>query len=483
MRFGHLAGALRATPAILCILAVLSTTRALGRPNVLFIAIDDMNDWVGFLDGHPQVQTPNMDRLARRGVVFSNAHCAAPLCGPSRAAVFTGRQPYRTGVVNNEHQIRKLHPDLVLLPQHFHAHGYRTLGAGKLMHRNFTDLYDETYFPEQRWSPYADKEPQSPQQPLRLAMRPLNGMPNDRQRLQPGRFSSFDWGAVDVPDTEMGDGKVAHWAAKRLREQTDSQQSLFLAVGFYRPHIPLYAPREYFDLYPVKSTVVPDVPSDDLSDVGSEAVALAHSIDTAGLHENVVRYDQWKDAVAGYLACISFVDAQIGVVLDALDQGPYADSTMIVLWSDHGWHLGEKEHWGKSTGWERSTRVPLVIVPAKADAARCKVGRRCDAPVGLIDLFPTLIEMCDLTPKSELDGVSLVAQLADPAVKTDRSVITTVSDRLFSVRDSRWRLIRYADGSQELYDHQNDPQEWKNLVDDGRFAAVKQRLVQSLPAE
>ena len=279
----------------------------------------------------------------------------------------------------------------------------------------------------------------------------------------------------------MGDGKVARWAAERLAGDANAQQPFFLAAGFYRPHIPLYAPRPYFALYPVDSTVVPEVPADDLSDLGSAAIALCHSIDTAGLHKNVVRHGQWKDAVASYLACISFVDAQIGVLLDALDRGPYADNTVVVLWSDHGWHLGEKEHWGKTTGWERATRVRLVIVPAKTDSAKYKIGCRCKQQVGVIDLFPTLIDLCDLAAKPELDGVSLVPQLSEPGVDADRFVVTTVDEGIFTVRDDRWRLIRYADGSVELYDHQNDPHEWINLADDGAHAVVRERLARMLP--
>lgn len=470
------------------ILVAPATSLTLAQSNVLFISVDDMNDWVGFLAGHPQVKTPNMDRLAKRGVIFTNAHCAAPLCGPSRAAIYSGKQPFYTGVYNNQQQIRKLHPEIVLLPQYFHSHGYRTLGTGKLMHRKFADLYDETYFTEQRWSPYRNKEPQTRRKkangkPPQLAMRSLNGMPNDRQRLQPGPFSSFDWGAVDVQDNEMGDGKVTNWAAKKLGSNPADSQPCFLAVGFYRPHIPLYAPRKYFDLYPVSKTIVPEVPTDDLGDVGSTAIELAHSIQTAGLHSSVLKHKQWKDAVAAYLACISFVDAQIGKLLDALDDGPHTENTVVVLWSDHGWHLGEKEHWGKTTAWERATRVPLVIVPPKSQADQYTTGSRCEEPVGLIDLYPTLIEMCDLQPNPELDGVSLVSQLAHPSIRTDRVVITTVDKGIYSARDRRWRLIRYADGSEELYDHENDPHEWKNLTADEAYADVKARLARSLPTK
>lgn len=474
--------AIRSLSLTLFALATLSTSLSFARPNVLLIAVDDLNDWVGFLDGHPQIQTPNMDRLAKRGVVFSNAHCAAPLCCPSRAAVFSGRQPFQTGVYKNQHQIRKLHPDLVLLPEYFRSHGYRTKGAGKLMHRKYADLYDDSFFPEQRWSPYASKEPQLPQDESWLAMRPLNNMPNDRQRLQPGKFSSFDWGAVPVLDDEMGDGKVARWAADQLLDESSLDKPFFLAVGFYRPHIPLYAPPKYFELYPTDSTVLPQVLPDDLNDVGGAAISLAHSIQTAGLHKSVLQQGQWKVAVAAYLACVSFVDAQIGDMLDALDNGPHATNTIVVLWSDHGWHLGEKEHWGKTTGWERSTRVPLVIVPPISEGAKYKTGSRCEETVGLIDIYPTLVDMCDFDSKPGLDGVSLVPQLSNPALKTNRAVITTVEKGTYSIRNKRWRLIQYSDGSKELYDHQEDPHEWTNLIEDKRYDAVREGLARSLPS-
>ncbi|MEQ8211401.1 MAG: sulfatase [Lacipirellulaceae bacterium] len=466
---------------LFCALTFTWFTSACARPNVLFIAVDDLNDWVGFLDGHPQVQTPNMDRLAKRGVVFSNAHCAAPLCGPSRAAIFSGMQPFHSGVFNNQQQIRKLKPDLVLLPQYFKNHGYRTLGTGKLMHRKFKDLYDESFFTEQRWSPYADKYPQDNVEMPRFPLRPLNEMPNDRQQLQPGRFSSFDWGAVPVSSDEMGDGKVARWAAERLVEDPTSDAPFFLAVGFYRPHIPLYAPQKYFDLYPAESTVVPEVPSDDLNDLGSEAIELSHSIQTAGLHKSVLQHDQWRNAVAAYLACVTFVDEQVGRLLKALDEGPHAENTIVILWSDHGWHLGEKEHWGKTTGWERSTRVPLMIISAKSKSDGCKTGSRCDEPVGLIDLYPTLIEMCSLPAKSELDGESLLPQLKRPQAKTNRVVLSTVKKGIYSVRSRHWRLIEYSDGSSELYDHRSDPQEWRNLADDERHRDVIEKLSDAIP--
>lgn len=467
-----------------------------GRPNVLFIAVDDLNDWVGFLGGHPQARTPNMDRLARRGVVFANAHCAAPLCSPSRAAVFSGKQPSRTGVYGNDDNILKVRPQPVLLPDAFKARGYRTFGTGKLLHQDDHDRYDESFAAEQRWSPFTAKQvrytaeelqSKATDRPRHVIERgpgggrvvlPLNELPSDRDPRGPAG-ESFDWGPVDVPDDAMGDARIADWAAERLRLR--HERPFFLAVGFYRPHIPLFAPRQYFDFYPSGSVMLPDTRADDLADLGETARRLALEPVTAGAHATVARHGRWKDAVAAYLACVSFVDAQVGRLLDALDDGPHADDTAVVLWGDHGWHLGEKQHWGKWTGWERATRVPLVVAPARGDRDRFRTGEVCRRPVGLIDLFPTLLDLCGLPAEPGQDGSSLVPQLRDPTAPT-RPVLTTFGVGNYAVRDDRWRLIRYADGSEELYDHRQDPHEWDNLASGAEYAAVRDRLALSMPS-
>ncbi|MHC4168997.1 MAG: sulfatase-like hydrolase/transferase, partial [Planctomycetota bacterium] len=267
------------------------------RPNVLFIAVDDLNDWVGFLDGHPQIKTPNMDRLARRGVSFANAHCAAPLCCPSRAAVFSGQQPFTTGIYHNGPNIRKLYPDKVLMPQYFAAHGYRTYGTGKLLHHRSQGLYDEYFVTEQRWSPLSGKKQvaytkeelltktTNPRHVVRFGpdkteiVLPLNRMPSDRNPTG-ANGESFDWGPFDVDDDDMGDGKITSWAIEQLKRQAD--KPFFLAVGYYRPHIPLWAPRRYFDLYPEQSTILPKVLSSDLDDLGVTARRWALEPVTAG---------------------------------------------------------------------------------------------------------------------------------------------------------------------------------------------------------
>jgi arylsulfatase A-like enzyme len=475
--------------AIAAALAVTARAADPPRPNVLFIVVDDLNDWVGFLGGHPQVKTPNMDRLAKRGVVFANAHAAAPLCSPSRAAVFGGKQPFHTEIYGNDDNVLKLKPPPVLLSECYKAHGYRTFGTGKLLHQKDHDRYDESFAAEQRWSPFTarqaaytraelpSKATDAPRHVVekgpggKLVVLPFNGMPSDRDpRGTAGE--SFDWGPVDVADGDMGDGKIAEWAAGHLRRRHETP--FFLAVGFYRPHIPLFAPKKYFDLYPVQSTVLPPTIADDLDDLSPTARKLALEPVTAGAHATVVRHNQWRAGVAAYLACVSFVDAQVGRLLDALDQGPSAGNTIVVLWGDHGWHLGEKQHWGKWTGWERATRVPLVIAPPGGKAAVCR------QPASLIDLYPTLLDLCGLPAKPDLDGVSLVPQLRDPAAAS-RPALTTFGAGNFSVRDGRWRYIRYADGSQELYDHDRDPNEWTNLAADRQFAPVIDRLAKALP--
>ncbi len=471
---------------------------AAGRTNVLFIAIDDLNDWVGFLQGHPQAKTPNMDRLAARGVVFANAHCAAPLCCPSRAAVFSGREPFHSGVYGNNDDISRVAPELVLLPAQMKAHGYRTWGTGKLLHQKRPDLFDEFFAPDQRWSPFTDSE-QVAYTPAELPSKatdnprhvvemgpgrppvvlPLNQMPSDRRPDDPGA-ESFDWGPIDVPDSAMGDAQIVDWAIQRL--QAKSVEPFFLAVGFYRPHIPLWAPAKYFEPFPPGSIQLPPVLENDLDDLGPIGRRIALEPATAGSHATVVKYKQWEAAVAAYLACVYFVDAQIGRLLAALDATGNDQNTAIIIWSDHGWHLGEKQHWGKSTPWERSTRMPLLVVPPARDAGRFAVGHTSREPVGLIDLYPTVLEFTGVPPPpTGLDGRSLGPVLREPQRTTGRVIVTTVQREHFSVGDDRWRFIRYSDGSEELYDHRADPNEWTNLAARPEHAGVKARLAAFVP--
>jgi arylsulfatase A-like enzyme len=461
--------------------------------NVLFIPIDDLNDWVGFLGTHPQVSTPNMDRLAARGVIFSDAHCAAPVCNPSRAAVFSGKQPFNTGVFHNNDNLLVLQPNLVYLPEHFADNGYRTLGAGKQLHLSSSVIFQDFFNTHQRWSPFTDAlvEYTAAEQPSKGTdnpvhvvnfdgqqfILPLNRMPSLRTP-NTTEGESVDWGAIDLPDDEWGEVRIADWAVSELA--AGSSEPFFLACGFFRPHIPLWIPQRYLDMYPSASVVMPVVPSDDLDDIGEIAQLLTLEKDTIDLFQGILDYNQWEPAVAAYLACITFVDDQVGKLLDALDASPHANNTIIVLWSDHGFHLGEKNHFGKFTPWERSTRVPLVIVPAVADAGTYATGVTCDQPVSLLDLYPTLIELCGLPPKPELDGGSLVPLLQNPNGCADRPVLTTLRDN-YTVRTQRWRFVRYEDGVEELYDRLVDPGEFDNLVGEQKYDYIRDRLRPCLP--
>ena len=461
-------------------------------PNVLFIAVDDLNDWIGVMGGHPQAQTPNMDRLAARGVLFTNAHCAAPACNPSRAAVFSGRLPQITGVwSNSEGRLDRDYPEGKLLPTAFREAGYLALGTGKLLHSGGKSAFDEYYDVEQRWSPLSrdsvdyteeelpSKSTDNPRHVTRDAqgqevVLPLNRMPSDRRPDTP-QGESFDWGPFDVPDSDFGDTQITDWAIEQINQ--GHEKPLFLGVGYYRPHIPLWAPKRFFDRFEDSPGQLPPVKEDDLDDLSEAGKKWAIEAVTAGSHATVVKYGQWQEAVEAYLASVTYVDHEIGRLLDALDTSPLADNTLIVMWSDHGWQLGEKEHWGKWTGWERSTKVPLIVAPPKAQAGRFAVGSQSPRPVSLLDLYPTVTEMSGAAAP-ELDGESLVPLLGEPDRDTGRAVVTMFDRGNASLRTDRWRLIRYNDGSQELYDHQSDPNEWNNLIDSAEHATQRNRLAE-----
>ena len=425
------------------------------KPNVLFIAVDDLNDWIACLGGHPDTKSPNIDRLARRGVLFRNAHCPAPLCNASRAALMTGIRPSTSGVYTNSQPWRPPMKDAVTLAQHFRAHGYRAIGTGKIYHGRFPDppSWDE-YWPDQKKNRPGDPLPPK---------RPLNGIPNT---------AHFDWGPVDVKDEDMGDWKVADWACKQLSKKHD--KPLFLAVGIFRPHLPWYVPKKYFDMFPPEKVTLPKVQKNDLDDVPPIGKMMARPL---GDHAKVIKTNNWRKAVSGYLASIAFADACIGRVLDALDNGPNADSTIIVLWGDHGWHLGEKLHWRKFTLWEEATRCPLMFVAPGVT----KGGGLCDGPANLLDIYPTLIDLCGLGPNTALEGISLLPLLKDPAAKWDRPALTTHGRNNHSLRSRRWRYTRYSDGTEELYDHGSDEMEWTNVAGDPNNEAVKKDLAGHLP--
>jgi len=426
------------------------------KPNILFIAVDDLNDWTGCLGGHPDVKTPNIDRLAQRGLLFQNAYCPAPICNPSRTSLLSGIAPSTSGVYHNDQDFRTALPDIVTLPQHFMANGYHVIGGGKVFHRNDEPSWHE-YFRQER-----DPRPENA---------PLNGIP---------RTGNFDWGPIDCTDDEMGDGKVTNWAAEELQKKHD--KPFFLACGIFRPHLPWYVPKKYFDMYPLDQIHLPEVIENDLDDIPPTGLLFAtgdlpHTALRGGDHEKILKYNKWLEAVQGYLACVSFADAMVGRVIDALDRSPYAENTVIILWGDHGWNLGEKEHWRKFALWEDTVENPLIII----SPGITKPETRCTRPVSLIDLFPTLIDICGLSGNDVLEGLSLMPLLKNPQAKREQPAITTYGRNNHSLRSEQYRYIIYEDGGEELYDHQNDDNEWINLADKPEYAKIKEEFKKWIP--
>jgi len=454
----------------ICLLAMNVPGAAATHPNVLFIAIDDLNDWVGCMDGHPQARTPNMDRLAKRGILFTNAHCQGPICGPSRASLLSGLYPHTTGVyqqpggkaMSKDRKFFHGH----MLPQHLGKHGYRTLAVGKIHHgydvRQAFDVYGG------RFSGSGPKPPKGKRFNYQLPDVPWTG-------------TQTDWGAYPEKDVDMTDHKAADWAVERLAEKSD--KPFLLAVGFVRPHVPFYTPQKWLDMFPVDKVKLPAVRRDDLQDV-PEISRRIHELPKYPklkfLQEN--DGEQFRKCVQAYLACTTFVDHQVGRVLDALKKGPHARNTVIVLFSDHGYHIGEKDRVSKHSLWEESTRVPLMIVPAASQGDKFgKAGTACAKPVGLIDLYPTILELCGLPGRPANQGSSLVPLMKDPGAAWRFATLTTYARGNHALRSGRHRYLRLEDGSEELYDHDKDPHEWTNLAGRKESTAVLERFRRELP--
>lgn len=416
-----------------------------GRPNVLMIAIDDLNEWVGFLGGHPQVRTPALDALAARSHVFPNAFCTAPVCSPSRAGVLSGLSVQSTGVKDNYATFKSVNPNKRTFDEMLAGAGYEVQRFGKVDH-----TYNPFVSPLPATMPYTNKQ---------CAAR------NDE--------GAFDWGPVDVDDTEMPDYKYAQQGID-LMNQRQTAAPFCLSVGFVRTHVGWYVPQRFFDMYPIDSVIVPRVPADELNDIGPVGKSIALKFN---FHQCIVGQSLWASAVQGYLASISWVDSQIARLIEALDASPYANNTMVVLWSDHGFHLGEKFHWHKEALWDVSTRVPcLVRMPGQG------AGVRQAACISLRDLAPTMLANCGVSSDYPMDGRSLLPLLNNPQMAWDHPVLTTLDGQHHAVRTAQWRYIRYATGERELYDESNDPTEYVNIAGLGTSEAVMAELDALMPA-
>lgn len=458
--------------------ATAKSRSAFGKPNVLFVIADDLKDYVGWMGGHPQALTPNMDRLAQMGMRFTNAHCNFALCNPSRTSLLTGMLPSSSGVFGNEQDWRRSVQvtGKPTLPEYFKSMGFATAAGGKIFHANHggpdgrlagwhggrrgfeQDAAWETRFPE--------PGVQIPDLPVHTGQN-YNGLD----------IWHWDWGQLNLPDVLTDDGAVVTWASDFLKNKP--RKPFFLAVGLYRPHSPWYVPKKYFDMFPLESIQLPEVKEDDLADL--PAFAKGHD-KPGGHHDLIVKNQKWQEAVQAYLANVAFCDAMLGLMLDALASGPNAKNTIVVFTSDHGWYLGEKNLWHKGRLWEEATRIPLTVYAPGIT----KEGTVSDQPVSLIDLYPTLCDLVKVAKPDHLDGHSLLPLLRDPAAKSTGPAVTMMGggdSASYAARSDRWRYIRYADGSEELYDHQNDPHEWTNAAGDPAHQSVKQELATFFPKE
>ncbi|PHS01298.1 MAG: iduronate-2-sulfatase [Blastopirellula sp.] len=441
------------------------------KPNILFISVDDLNDWIGCLGGHPQAKTPNIDRLAASGVLFSNAHCAAPACNPSRTAIMTGISPHKSGMYDNGQKMREVLPKAELMSKHFSNHGYWSAGSGKILHY-FIDAHSwDEYFPK--------KESENP---FPFTLYPEN-RPVNLPRGGPWQYVETDWAALDATDEEFGgDWLVSKWIGEQLSKK--HEKPFYLACGIYRPHEPWFVPKKYYEQFPLEEIQLPPgYKEDDLEDLPPAGKRRGPN----RYFPHILKHNQWKQGIQGYLASIAFADAMIGRVLDALDKGPNRDNTIVVLWSDHGWHLGEKQHWQKFTGWRVCTRVPLIIRAPKGTPGLTQgtqAGITCTKPVNLVSLFPTLTELAGVSKKESNSGPSLVPLLKDSNAEWTTPSITYLSEPgSYGLSTEDWRYIHYANGEEELYDSKADRYEWNNLAENPKYADKLRQLRNLGPTE
>ena len=418
------------------------------RPNVLFIAVDDLRDWVGYFGHNPQSKTPNYDRLARMGTSFTRAYCASPVCNPSRAALMSGMRASTTGVYENNIDFRPLIAPEMMLTTAFRKAGYYVHGSGK--------IYHESYRRRSEWDDYLEKEGGYPKVPAG----------------QSDGVGGIKFAPLDCKDQEIPDWAITDYGIASLQKKHD--KPFFLAVGFHKPHMPWNVPRKWFDLFPLEGIKLPPYLENDLDDLPPAGVRMAHPETD---HVPMLKSGRWKEAIQAYLATIAYCDMNLGRLLDAFEKSAYKDNTIICLWGDHGWHLGEKHHWRKFALWEEATRAPFMwVVPGLT-----KPNTICERTVDFMSIFPTLTELCGIPTPGHNEGVSIRALLANPQAPWSLPGVTTYRYKNHSVRSADWRYIRYANGDEELYDERVDPNEWTNLATKPELAAKKQELAKFLP--
>ncbi|TXG39093.1 sulfatase [Seonamhaeicola maritimus] len=444
-----------------------------GQPNILFIAIDDLNDWVEPLNGNKQSITPNMDSFCKEGaMVFNNAVCPAPICGPSRSAILSGFMPNRSGVYGNASNM--IYSDLVkenaTLPEYFSKHGYHTLSNGKIFHKHAAEhgvdfghwAFDEHARARRNNKDIADKK---------YVTACKAGVINGEKNIDYKGKGKLSWGPTVDSFEETVDYKVADWAKNQL--QRDFDKPFFMAVGFIKPHLPWFVPKEFFDKYKLEDIKTPIINENDLNDIVNSIGKEIHK--PSAEYKWIKKHGLEKEATRAYLANTSYVDACLGIVLDALEKSGHADNTIIVIWGDHGWHLGEKLRYLKNTLWSEAVKPPLFVRLPNMDKTLY-----CEKPVNLVDLYPTLVSLCNLPEKANIDGHDFSTLLKNPKANWEYPGIT-VSTQGTSVLTEKWHYINNLFGVEELYDVDNDPLEWNNLASNSKFRMEINELKKWVP--
>lgn len=431
------------------------------RPNVLFIMLDDMCDWAHYLGGSTQVVTPNLDRLAARGVAFANAYAAVPFSNPSRTALLTGLFPSTTGVYQNTHNMGNSEAvqSATLLPEHFHDNGYTTVWAGKIFHtrpgeERLERMWDDMRFRDGGYGPW-----------MKHMERPPQGM---------------DWRgyeAWDGPDTDFPDIVNSRHIIEFLQQK--HEKPFFAAMGIYRPHAPYTVPARFFDMYDPDGIELPYVPDDDLDDLPPYALATFYP-PVCDVRQELPQWREdgtWKNLVRAYLASVTFADYVVGTLLDALEASPYADNTIVILLGDNGFHQGQKQRFSKMSLWREACHVPLIV--ALPDGG----GAEVQAPVSLLDIYPTLSSLCGLAAPAGLEGNDLAPLVKNPASAWDKPCLSNYIRGNCTVHYKHWNYIRYTDGSEELYDTAADEDEHYNLAGKPEHQALMQSLRRHIPTE
>lgn len=442
-----------ASVASIAFASFLAAASAAGKPNVLFLAVDDLRDWVGYLHGNEQTQTPNIDRLAKLGTAFTRSYCAAPVCNASRAALMSGMRPSTTGVYDNHNDWRTAVAEDKPLTTQFRKAGYFVCGAGK--------IYHGSYERPSEWDDYL-QEPKGERAEKSLAASAKND-----------GVGGIKFAPLDCEDSDLPDWKITDYGIAQLQKKHD--KPFFLAVGLHKPHMPWNVPGKWYQKFPLETIQLPPYREDDLEDVPPSGVSMARP---EGDHQAMVNSGRWKEAIQAYLATIAYTDMNLGRLLDAFEASAYKDNTVIVFWCDHGWHLGEKNHWRKFALWEEATRSPLIWVAP----GLTQPGTVCQRTVDFMSIYPTLMDLCGLPTPPHVEGPSLRPLLQNPQAPWDLPAITTYRFGNHGVRSEGWRYIRYASGEEELYDESADPHEWKNLSANPEYAARIAELAKALPA-